>query len=144
VNTRIHAGALLRGPGFLHQKKPAQVPSNNVHNRKSVLLHAVARSLQCLVPCYAGCNMFAPSSPHCNAGFNMFAPSSPQCGMQYVCTKFPTMRDAIFLHQVPHNAGYQHFTKFSTLLYITFIQSSSQCAVLWLIFNREIIDFVVL
>jgi hypothetical protein len=24
---------------------------------------------------------------------NMFAPSSPQCGMQYVCTKFPTMRD---------------------------------------------------
>jgi hypothetical protein len=72
-----------------------------VHNRMGVLLRAGARSPQCLVPRYAGCNMFAPSSP--------------QCGMQYVCTKFPTMQDAIFLHQVPHNAVYHIFTKFLTM-----------------------------
>jgi hypothetical protein len=28
---------------------------------------------------------------------NMFAPSSPQCGMQYVCTKFPTMLNITIL-----------------------------------------------
>jgi hypothetical protein len=32
---------------------------------------------------------------------NMFAPSSPQCGMQYVCTKFPTMQDINILQSSP-------------------------------------------
>jgi hypothetical protein len=36
--------------------------------------------------------------------------------MQYVCTKFPTMRDTICVHQVPHNAEYHNFTMFYKLV----------------------------
>jgi hypothetical protein len=72
IQTHITTQGVIAGTRFLAPEKPAKVPRNNGYNRMGVLLRAGARSPQCLVPCYTGCNLFAPSSP--------------QCGMQYVCT----------------------------------------------------------